>query len=258
MPRYYDIDLGNDVHRKYPSVTTILSVISKPALVNWAAKVERDMVIDVSANLYDAMNKGKQMPRTWWITTLETWIGKQRASTKILNKAGEIGSQCHALIEWTLKGELCYKLGPSPEIGPEAQWAFSRWQEWRQRVQLKPLAVEQVVWSDEHCYAGTLDLIAEVKGELTVIDWKSGKSIYPEAYLQNAAYRRAVKEMGHGDAKKGLIVRLPKVKTDPDFEVAEVDDSDEELFRMFLHAKELWKWQQMNSKKWEEDEIKIA
>ena len=63
--------------------------------------------------------------------------------------------------------------------------------------------------------------------------------------LQNAAYRYALREMGHGDAKQGMnILRLPKIQTDPEFEVAECHPEDSCMESTFLHTFELWKWNQ--------------
>jgi hypothetical protein len=237
--RFYEIDDCGTL----PSVTTILSVIGKPALIAWSAKVEREMVTKVSADLYEDVSKSSPMTRAGWLLTLGNRLGKEKAHTKELAKAGDIGTQVHNLVEWTLKGELMYDAGPSPRIEDKAQWAFMAWQDWRKAVNLKPIAIEQVIWSRTHGYAGTLDLLAEVDGVLTVIDWKTGKAVYPEAHLQNAAYRQAIREMGHGDPKQGLIVRLPKIETDPNFEVVEAKP-EEPMFFKFLNAISLWKWAQ--------------
>jgi hypothetical protein len=67
-------------------------------------------------------------------------------------------------------------------------------------VNLEPLAIERTVYCLECGYAGTLDLYARVKGVLTVLDWKSGKAIYPEAFLQNLAYRHAATRGGLSSA----------------------------------------------------------
>jgi hypothetical protein len=60
--------------------------------------------------------------------------------------------------------------------------------------------------------------------------------------LQSVAYQRALSEMGHGRVDGGLIVRLPKVTTDPGFEVVVVPPA-RELFPAFLAARQLWAWQ---------------
>ncbi len=228
---------------RFPSVTSILSVIGKPALMNWAAKVEREMVVQVSSQLYEDMHSKPKMTAVNWKLTLNTMLGKAKASSKEMTKASEIGSQVHALVEWTLLGELGLLPGPAPSISPAAAGAFSAWQKWRETVKLKPIAVEQTVWSRKHGFAGTLDLLAEVNGELAVVDWKTGKAVYSEAHLQNAAYRMGIREMGHGNPVKGYIVRLPKNEADPQFEAVEADN-EESSFRIFLNVLELWKWNQ--------------
>ena len=146
--------------KEYPSVTSILQVIAKPALVAWSAKVERELVKEVSGRLYQqsqALQEPLSLPQ--WLLRLEDMLGKEKAHTKELAKAGEIGSQVHALIEFTLRMELCEKVGPSPALEPKAQFAYAEWQKWRQSVKLKPLMVEFTVVSHKYGYAGTADLL---------------------------------------------------------------------------------------------------
>jgi hypothetical protein len=242
--RFYDIDGCT-----YPSVTSILSAISKPALTAWSANVEREMVIAESWRLYRAAMKEKKfkVPSTQWALKLQDRLGKERANRKILRQASEIGSQAHAMIEWTLRNMMCEKQGPSPSIGEKATWAFTQWLKWKDSVRLNPILIEKTVHSHAFGYAGTMDLLAEVNGELAVVDWKTGKAIYPEALLQNAAYREATREMGLGNPVKGIIVRLPKVDTDPEFETKDAGNEAENLTH-FLNVKRVWEWTQAQSK----------
>jgi hypothetical protein len=230
-------------------VTTILSCIGKPALINWAAKVEREMVMAVSTDLY-LEPRAKKLTSTQWQIALMSKLGSTKASQKELTRAGDIGSEVHSLVEWTIRTELMQKVGPSPKIRDAAQWAFMAWEDWKKSVHLKPIAVEQVVYSKQYGYAGTLDLLAEVNGVLTVIDWKTGKAVYGEAHLQNAAYRWAIREMGHGDPRQGIVVRLPKNTEDPEFEAVVADD-EAQSFDTFLHVMELWRWCQEKDKQYE-------
>jgi hypothetical protein len=126
----------------------------------------------------------------------------------------------HAGIEWQLRTRLGEDAGPEPRLPDAAAWAVESWKDWAQQVALEPLGIERVVACPS--YAGTLDLYARVQGILTVLDWKSGKTIYPEAFLQNVAYRHAA--MRHGwPSSQGLIVRLPKRFDDPGWEVKFLD-----------------------------------
>lgn len=244
--RFYSAD-----GKKYPSVTTILSCINKPALVYWAAKVEREMVLYEAAKFYEELALPPQpveISRLGFITQLEQRIGKEQAAKKALEKAGDIGSDAHKRIEWLLRGELCQKVGYEPPIRPEAQIAVDAWQKWRKTVDFKPVAVESQVWSHVHGFAGTQDFMAaEVNGVETLCDWKTGKAVYFEAHLQNAAYRVAVREMGLADPKAGLILRLPKTLTEPGFEAVPAWD-EQECFEVFLACKKLWSYMQETDK----------
>lgn len=250
----------------YPSVTNILGCIGKPALINWAAKTEREMVVEAAANLWeDVPLVGKKMSRPAYIATLTERIGKTKAHQKELAKAGEIGSQAHALIEWNLRKELGQTVGPEPRIADKALWAFMAYEDWRKKSGLKPLAIEQTVWSTTHRYAGTMDVFGEVLIEphgtcVAVLDWKTGKGIYDEALLQNAAYVQALIEMGHAKPPVyGVIVRLPKVETDPDFEVLPIAAHEQPaLFDAFLAVKRLWGWLQVREEAREAAKVRVG
>lgn len=236
----------------YPSVTDILSVIGKPALIGWAAKMERELVLNSAADLWeDVPVSPKKMTRAAYLATLTQRIGKTKAHQRELARATEIGSQIHALIEWNLRKELNQTVGPEPHILDPALWSFMVYEEWRKQVAFTPLFIEQVVWSREYGYAGTMDVLAQaVLPEMpdgaapVVCDWKSGKAIYPEALLQNAAYVHALIEMGHVDPPvHGVIVRLPKVESDPEPDMCIVPWAQHGvLFDTFLAVKKLWEW----------------
>lgn len=242
-PRFYETPDGE----RYPSVTSILSVIAKPALLNWYAKVEREMVSEVAAQLYDDA-PAEKMSKFAFLTTLERRLGKEKAAKKLLDKAGDIGSRIHEAAEWALRKELGQKQGEQPILTGAALWAFMAWEDWRSKTSLEPHYIEQKVYSRSYGYAGTVDLIATLNlpglgHTLCVIDWKSGKAIYHEALIQIAAYRAAVVEMGHdqGLPMHGLVVRVPKTENDPAFEAVFVpSDELDKHFKTFLAARDLF------------------
>jgi len=80
---------------KLPSVTTILDAIGKPALVSWAARTEREMVMAVAADLFDCAPAEPRMSKLAFTATLQNRIGKEKAHRKELRKAGRIGARRH-------------------------------------------------------------------------------------------------------------------------------------------------------------------
>jgi len=240
--------------------TTFIGVIDKPVLRFWYASQERAHVIEAAADLWeDAPHTApgdKKMSRTTFVATLKKRIGVVKKAQKELEKAQTIGTQAHALVEWELRREMKQAQGPRPKAEQAAEYAFESWQTWRASVELEPLHIEQTLYSKEHEYAGTADLIAFVnlKDErhdygrtLAVIDWKTGKRHYPESSIQSAAYSWALHEMGHAPdgPPPGLIIRMPKIKKDPGFDPKVVHTEDfQDNFEAFLNAKALWWWLQ--------------
>lgn len=241
--RFYDCPDGG--HRV--SVTSVLQALNKPALINWAAKAERELVTKVAGDLFE--DAPAEMSKANFLLQLGTRLGKEKAHQKLLKQASDIGTEAHAMIEWTLRKELKQEVGPEPKLSEKALWAFMAWEDWRKKANMVPLQIEQVVWSQKYGYAGTLDLLCELDlptGDrgVVVMDNKSGKAIYPESSLQIAAYVAASIEMGLADVHtSGMVLRLPKVESDPDFEVKFIPCSDmSSLLVTFRAALHLWKW----------------
>jgi hypothetical protein len=70
-------------------------------------------------------------------------------------------------------------------------------------MQPRIFGVVVTVYSDDPCYAGTLDLWAEVKKGLFagtwLWDWKSSKGVYGDYAIQLSAYRHAQRALVGGD-----------------------------------------------------------
>lgn len=226
--RFYNIT--EDV--KYPSVTTILDVVEKAGLRFWYAKIQRE----TDADLARASKTTK--------AAAEAILKNTRPAETVKQKAADIGSEAHAMVEWTIKKLLGEKPGSKPAMSKEAAVCFASWKDWWKAASLKPVFSEKMVWSDKYHYAGTADCVAERAGKLYVLDWKSSKAIYPEMHLQLAAYRSALVEQGH-KVVGSAVVRLPK-----EGGKVEVQMTPESLtLGPFLAALELWKWKRLSEGK---------
>lgn len=229
--RFYRIN-GQEL----PSVTTILEIIAKPGLGPWYAKEERRYF--ETAMLEVLSRPGARDPE-YVLAAVAEAVSGLKAADREKQRAASIGTAVHAGIEWELRTRLGEDAGPRPLLPEAALWAVESWKDWARPVELQPLAIERTVYCEECGYAGTLDLYARVKGVPTVLDWKSGKAIYPEAFLQNAAYRHAAERLGM-PSEQGLIVRLPKDLDDPAWEAMTVPDAV--TLEDFLAALQLWRW----------------
>jgi hypothetical protein len=241
--------------KSYPSVTTILQAVHKPALNNWYAKMEREACVRASMQLYeDIPDGGPKMDQTAYLLTLERRIGQKYAGNVEKVKAAGIGTDVHALIEWNMRRELLQVVGPEPHVPPAGLTAFAAYEDWRKAANLSPVLLEQTLVSERYGYAGTMDFAGEVDTDggscraHVVGDFKTGKGIYAESLLQNAAYVHAEVEMGIATPGTcGLVVRLPKVATDPAFETRFITSEEvKRHFKVFLAVFDLWRWMEEN------------
>jgi len=239
---YYEVGPG----LWFPRVTRVLEAVPKPLLLRWAVNKEREMVMEAAADLHQHMKM--EISRPSFLLTLGNQLGKTRAHQKLSQKALDIGKEIHKMVEWKTREMLGQNPGPvilNPS--PPATLGYHAWLEWAEKAKFKPLLIEQRVISMTEEYAGTMDVYGEIDGRLTVVDYKSSKAVYPEAFLQNAAYQKALIEMEHGKPEQGLIIRLPKAEGDPGLDpkkftkscVALVEDVDY-LYQVFLAVKVLW------------------
>ncbi len=222
--------------KQWPSVTTVLNVIAKPALGPWYAREER-RYFEVA--MLEVLAKPGARDPEYVLTAVAAAVSGVKAADRAKQQAATIGTAVHAGIEWHLRSRLGEDAGPEPTLPDEALWAVESWKDWAQSVDLVPLAIERTIYCEPCGYAGTLDLYARVGGVLSVLDWKSGKAIYPEAFLQNVAYRHAAARLGL-PSEQGLIVRLPKLVEDPAWEVMLVPPTL--TLEDFLAALRLWRW----------------
>jgi len=191
--RYYDTEIG-----KLPSVTTILSVLSKPALVNWSAKITAEYFIK---HLQD-IKEGKLELTEEKITQLIKQAKNEH--NKVSEQALTTGSIVHHAIE------VWIKTGKIPAIDDEkAKNSFNAFLDWVKENKFKPIESEQTVWS-KLGYAGTLDCVAELKDGLYVVDFKTSSGFYEEYVMQISAYMYAYNERTGKDIKKAGILRLDK------------------------------------------------
>lgn len=213
---------------RVPSVTTILGVIDKSGpLMGWAIKNT------------NAVWEGAIQPDTPYSDTYLEQVKNvaKRASREIKGEAADVGKQAHQAIENHLRGEN-YLLPPKDiPVGRCVDAAL----QWMSTCSFQPREMERVVFSRKHGYSGTLDCIAEINGEVALVDWKSSKACYPEYFLQTAAYQAAYQEETGEKISRRYLVRLGK--EDGSFEVHENYTLKDYKFHLkaFLAALTLYK-----------------
>lgn len=201
--------------KEYYRVTHVLSIIAKNRLRHWLAKVG------------------------------------YKESNRIIETRQALGTHVHKLIELYLKGQKI-NLGT---YETEIQEGMCKFYEFAKLANLEPEALEQRLWSNAHDYAGTADYVGQYtspvkflvrghapkfpKSAFVVGDWKTSKDIYPQYWLQIAAYCFAFKELTGITPDGGFICRI----RDGTLKVKEKTWDELQLeYKAFLSAVELHKW----------------
>jgi len=181
-------------HRYYydgkavPSVTTILGIIGKDALVPWAAKIAaerfaRDLTKFNSESSYMTVDDIERM---------------RASSAKSFSTDGKEGARLGTLVHESIEDHLnSSKTPPKAALGYVN--AFKDWWD-EEKKSYDIVALEHRLFHHQYLYAGTCDMILrnKITNSIKVVDYKTSKrskyapwGIYPEYLLQAAAYAEA-------------------------------------------------------------------
>jgi hypothetical protein len=215
-----------------PSVTTILNVINKPALIPWAVRTTVDYIGTHLDELKNSLTAGQAN---------DIFNEAKQASKAVSQEAMDIGTQVHEAIECFFKGEA-YDLTTMPD---PARKAYSSFLDWVNGARFKCEATEVRLYNEQDNYAGTCDAVGTIDGDVVLIDFKTGSGIYPEATLQVSAYARAYSLKNVDIIQRAYIVRFGKDSAQ--FEVKEIDrEGLREEYSAFMCALGLYNWQKNN------------
>lgn len=166
----------------------------------------------------------------------------------IKSAAGDKGSLVHQACEDIEKGvEIALNkqyAGPSGEtrdLAPEEIECLASFIRWLDKEKPQCLLSEMTVVGDG--YAGTIDRIYRIAGQIWIVDLKTSKSIWREHKLQVAAYSHAnidylklgITEAEWANRKLALLQVGYKMNKDG-FKFTEVEDK----YETFLIAKKIW------------------
>ena len=219
-------------------VTSIVDILNKPALLYWAVNQAVDFL---RAN----WQPGKAYDEVQIKGLLED---AKKAHQIKKDKTADVGTMIHDWLESYVKARIEKKPVPKRPINKKMQNAIDGFFNWAKKNKVQLIASEQKIYSRKFKYAGTFDLDAMVNGKRTIIDFKTGKALYPEMFLQAAAYLQA-KEEEIGKKYDGgvIILRLSqedKEKEIVSFEVKQVDrEQVENLIKVFRCCLEIYSWQ---------------
>lgn len=208
-----------------PSVTTILSIMAKPALIQWAANMATESIATsiLAGQTYDELEL---------FSIFET---AKKAHTQKKKDAGGFGTLVHNWIEDYIHGKK-----PAMPINPQLRESIEQFLDWQKTYKVKFSLSEEIVFSKKYKYVGTLDFLCTIDGDPYIGDTKTSNAIYAEYGMQTSAYRFAREEEFPEEKYKGqVIIRVGK---EGDFEFAVIDKKKDytRMLQAFLLARSLY------------------
>jgi hypothetical protein len=219
---------------RVPGVTTVIGkATGKPGLVKWSARLAAEWAATHRDEL-DTLGE-------------EEWV---KVATAASDRARDLGARngtlLHKLAERLLWGDPLPDAddqgAPFPtEIRLSAEQLARFMDAWN----VTPIVHEVAVFHEEHRWAGTLDLVADLAdGQRWLLDWKTGSSgVWPEMALQLAAYRHATHvQVGDRDMLMTPVQRAACVWVRPDsWELIPVR-ADADTYEVFRHMLPVAAW----------------
>lgn len=210
-----------------PSVTAILGIFDKPALLSW----KEEQIATAAVKTPRSENEDTR-----------NWVRRVReAAYQQVSDAADLGKEIHAALDAAIKGE---------EWNQELKIYVSPVLAWFSDKKISIASTEKVLVNRKHGYAGTTDvLFTWGKNGVGVIDYKTRKTkegekvtAYDGQALQLAAYAAA--EWGEEalDPKRCLTANIFVSTTEPGrFDVVKHSNPAAD-FEAFAHACALWRY----------------
>lgn len=219
---------------RLPSVTTILDALPK-YLAWWGyrmgAREGRRLATDPTTTDFTEEQFYEHIKKLGREGTADT-------PSSTLEDAADRGTDVHAVAERFLKGQDV-NLDAVPDDQKGFVTSFFKW--WDANAG-EVIATEVCVYSLDHRYAGTLDVIVKYAGNKYMVwDFKTSKDVYANHQLQSAAYLWAAQERGYIPENASVGAGVVSLRKSGNPKPIHVDLSINTL-EVFLNVKRTWEW----------------
>ena len=215
-----------------PSVTTILGVISKEALINWKLNEAIDYLrLNLQPGyVYDEVDIAYLLENA------------KRANEETSRLAKVIGTTVHEWIETYINNQIEGNDIPDLPLNPDAKVGCEAFVKWCEKSKVKWLESERKIYSLKYNYTGTMDALAVLNRTLVCVDFKTSKRLYSEYYLQVAAYAKAYEEETGNKIDRCVLLKIPKGNRKKPYVLERDTTMIDDNFEVFLNALELYRW----------------
>jgi hypothetical protein len=195
---------------QYPSVTTVLDLISGEHLRMWYAKMAASESAEIASRI-----QAKQLDREVGLDQIQNWERRMTAAIRYRDHAAARGSITHRVLYLSAMGESGFTndrlaqmanemnlVDPTRDDGDtyldllvrESRSYVDSALNWvlQKKPQFISIGLEATTVSVTHGYAGTMDAIAMIDGRTMLLDFKTSKTVdVKKVPMQMEAYRNA-------------------------------------------------------------------
>lgn len=210
---------------KLPGVTTITKV-AKPGFENFATKATAAAAVDRWDELQD-------------MTPMARHELLMRAYPEALQAAARNGTMMHEYSWAVVTGE-------DVDVPPEFVGSVEAVARFMDAWGVEPVHRETPVFHPGHRWAGTIDLLCTIRGTRWLLDWKTGKGVWPADVLQLAAYAHAT----HVQTEAGTVAqwdppeRCGLVHVRSDAVTLYPVDAGDYAYTTFRYCQQVYAWQE--------------
>lgn len=240
-----------------PSVTGILGMKSKPALVNWAAKESLKVVYRHVAEFQSQYGEtavvSASLIEGWLADAVENWREEDKSTTigTVAHRYAyeELRFRC-GLTNTKPKFPIEHDAVLMPDFTPGmlemANASASQVVKYFDEHHFQPQMMERPLWSPTHGYCGTPDFIGLIDGVRSVADYKTSKKIYAEYWAQLAALQLMYQEEFGVELEQRVAINIPKDGSMLQVETRKMDHRYGEDLAMFFNCQGLYGWNRAN------------
>ena len=176
---------------------------------------------------------------------LVKWMAEKgfHESREIRDTAGRAGTKIHSAIDSLLAGDVLMEISYTTE-----EWVkLESFVNWYREFKPEVIMTEFPIFSKKGKYAGRVDCLAKLNGEIYLIDWKSSRSIHESAILQVSAYASAVEENTDVKIENTAILQMGAQNKSGYRFVIQNDWRDK--YKVFRNVQATWEYDNYTSKK---------
>lgn len=148
---------------RVPGSTTITGLLNKPFLMRWH--------------------------NTMGLEGIDT--------SKYVDAAARIGTLSHQMVQDSLQGQETDTSDYSKNEISLAENAILSFFSWKKQHEIEAILCETPMVSEAFRYGGTVDCYCKLDSIPTLLDFKTGKTIYQDHFVQLAAYKNILVEHGY-------------------------------------------------------------